>query len=330
MEPVRERDFTVETAAVEDGQAAGIHENGQSDAEEDVQPKGIVEDAAVESAQEDEPERLEVAPTEEELEAIAAELAETVDRRQRLQQDFDKFQARTEEQRPQWPVRARVPVLEEALTVHDDLARWLDAAPEATFEAMLEGAELVHTGLAGIVGRFDTGVSEAPVVLEVRGQEAVDETADEVGIQVQLARELAQLRSLANAYKAYRRRAKLEQGYEVERARMEVVEVLRAVLSALRDTLDKFGVEEVEDPTDRHEALEGAMHEVFDQYCQALKVFEVGPMETLDGPFDVDRHEAVGRAPKPGAKEGTVIYEARRGYMYGKQVLRYAQVIVAA
>ncbi len=55
----------------------------------------------------------------------------------------------------------------------------------------------------------------------------------------------------------------------------------------------------------------------------------VKPIEVVGEPFNPHLEEAVQRVDDPNVPDQTVIQEARKGYMYGDEVLRPAQVIVS-
>jgi molecular chaperone GrpE len=56
----------------------------------------------------------------------------------------------------------------------------------------------------------------------------------------------------------------------------------------------------------------------------------IRPMATLGEPFDPHLHLAFGTVPPdPGHPAGTIVREARPGYLLGDTVLRYAEVVVA-
>lgn len=69
---------------------------------------------------------------------------------------------------------------------------------------------------------------------------------------------------------------------------------------------------------------------VRERFLETLALEGVQPIAAAGQAFDPYRHVAVDTAPAgPGAPSGTVIAEARRGYVAGDRVLRYAEVVVA-
>jgi len=65
-------------------------------------------------------------------------------------------------------------------------------------------------------------------------------------------------------------------------------------------------------------------------FTQALRDAGAEPLETVGQPFNPTVHEAVGTAPANGRRPGTVAQEVRRGWRLGGELLRPAQVVVAA
>ena len=66
-----------------------------------------------------------------------------------------------------------------------------------------------------------------------------------------------------------------------------------------------------------------------DQMMQLLSQREVEPIDT-SGSFDPSRHEAVETVATTDVEPGTILETTRAGYTLGKDVLRYANVKVAA
>jgi molecular chaperone GrpE len=66
------------------------------------------------------------------------------------------------------------------------------------------------------------------------------------------------------------------------------------------------------------------------QFLAALREAGAEPIESVGTPFDPNTHEAVGTVPAAGVAAGTVVQEARRGWRLDGEVLRPAQVVVAA
>jgi molecular chaperone GrpE len=76
------------------------------------------------------------------------------------------------------------------------------------------------------------------------------------------------------------------------------------------------------------EGLWQGIEALYQQAAAILGRYDVSRVSTREALFDPSCHEAVGRAP--GAPEGTILDEVRAGYRIHDDVLRPAQVIVAA
>src|SRR5688572_1972601 len=128
------------------------------------------------------------------------------------------------------------------------------------------------------------------------------------------------LRLLAE-FENFRRRAAKEH----EAARREG---RRSALLPLLAVLDTFERALGAGSTDR-DFYEGvaATHRLF---LDALREAGAGPIESVGRPFDPNVHEAVATAPADGVPPGTVAREVRRGWLLGNELLRPAQVVVAA
>jgi molecular chaperone GrpE len=70
-----------------------------------------------------------------------------------------------------------------------------------------------------------------------------------------------------------------------------------------------------------------ATHRLF---VSALREAGAAPIESAGRPFDPQVHEAVATVPARGVAPGTVAREVRRGWRLGNELLRPAQVVVAA
>ena len=128
------------------------------------------------------------------------------------------------------------------------------------------------------------------------------------------------LRLLAE-FENFRRRAAKEH----EAARREG---RRSALLPLLAVLDTFERALGAGSTDR-DFYEGvaATHRLF---LDALREAGAAPIDSVGRPFDPNVHEAVATASADGVPPGTVAREVRRGWQLGNELLRPAQVVVAA
>ena len=128
------------------------------------------------------------------------------------------------------------------------------------------------------------------------------------------------LRLLAEFENVRRRMAR-----EHERARHEGRrDALLALLPAL-DTLERALAAGSTD-TPFYEGVV-ATHRLF---LDALRELGVEPVQSEGQPFDPNQHEAVATVTADDVDPGTVTREVRRGWRFGHELLRPAQVVVAA
>jgi molecular chaperone GrpE len=73
-----------------------------------------------------------------------------------------------------------------------------------------------------------------------------------------------------------------------------------------------------------------AVRAVYRKIMDLLASEGVKPMQSVGQPFDPALHEVVATAPAGEKTMGIVVQEVRRGYMWDDEVLRTAQVVVAA
>ena len=128
------------------------------------------------------------------------------------------------------------------------------------------------------------------------------------------------LRLLAD-FENFRRRIARERDGAREEGRRETV--LR-LLPAL-DTLERALATGSKDMA-FYEGV-AATHRLF---VTALRELGVEPIESEGRRFDPNLHEAVATVASEGVEPGTVAREVRRGWRLGDELLRAAQVVVAA
>jgi molecular chaperone GrpE len=122
-------------------------------------------------------------------------------------------------------------------------------------------------------------------------------------------------------FENFRRRVAREKAQAHQEGRRAALLPLLAVLDNLERALATGSVD--------RPFYEGvaATHRLF---TAALREAGAEPVESLGRPFDPAVHEAVATVPAEGAPPGTVVREMRRGWRLGEELLRPAQVVVAA
>ena len=128
------------------------------------------------------------------------------------------------------------------------------------------------------------------------------------------------LRLLAE-FENFRRRAAKEHEAARREGRRSALLPLLAVLDAFERALGAGSTDR-----DFYEGV-AATHRLF---LDALREAGAAPIESVGRPFDPNVHEAVATAPAEGVPPGTVAREVRRGWQLGNELLRPAQVVVAA
>jgi molecular chaperone GrpE len=144
----------------------------------------------------------------------------------------------------------------------------------------------------------------------------------EPGEPVDAAKLKEQLAYLAAEFENFRKRVAREReaqaAYGNER-------LLLAVLPFL-DNLER-AMDQATDPSD---PLLSGVRMTHDQFLSELRKFGLEQISAFGGPFDPSRHEAIACVPSPERPGGTILAEARKGYLLHGRLLRPAQVTVAA
>jgi molecular chaperone GrpE len=77
-------------------------------------------------------------------------------------------------------------------------------------------------------------------------------------------------------------------------------------------------------------ALLSGVRMTYDLFLSELRKFGLEQLPAQGGMFDPSRHEAIASVPSSGKPGGTILAEARKGYLLHGRLLRPAQVTVAA
>src|SRR5512135_3550541 len=78
------------------------------------------------------------------------------------------------------------------------------------------------------------------------------------------------------------------------------------------------------------DALLSGVRMTYDQFLSELRKFGLEQLPAQGGMFDPSLHEAIASVPSSGMPGGTVVAEARKGYLLHGRLLRPSQVTVAA
>ena len=102
-------------------------------------------------------------------------------------------------------------------------------------------------------------------------------------------------------------------------------QLLRAILPFLDNLERAMGQSEAST-----EAVLAGVRMTYDLFLAELRKFGLEQISAVGELFDPARHEAIGSVAWEGKPEGTVLSEARKGYLLYGRLLRPAQVMVAA
>jgi len=78
------------------------------------------------------------------------------------------------------------------------------------------------------------------------------------------------------------------------------------------------------------DALLSGVRMTYDLFLSELRKFGLEQLPAQGGTFDPSLHEAIASVPSSGKPGGTILAEARKGYLLHGRLLRPAQVTVAA
>jgi molecular chaperone GrpE len=120
----------------------------------------------------------------------------------------------------------------------------------------------------------------------------------------------------------YRKRVERERRETSERAAVSVVEELLPIVDDLERAL---GAE----AGPGAESYRKGVEIIYKQLADLLTRRGVTLIDAVGADFDPHVHQAVAHEPSPGARDGEVIEEMRRGYKIGDRLLRPAMVKVA-
>jgi len=141
------------------------------------------------------------------------------------------------------------------------------------------------------------------------------ETADAAKLKEQLA-------YLAAEFENFRKRVAREREAQ---AAFGNEQLLRAVLPFL-DNLERA----MGQAGSSADALLSGVRMTYDQFLSELRKFGLVQLPAQGGMFDPSLHEAIASVPSAGKPGGTILAEARKGYLLHGRLLRPAQVTVAA
>mgnify|MGYP001211057972 CR=1 FL=1 len=130
-----------------------------------------------------------------------------------------------------------------------------------------------------------------------------------------------QLMRLAADFENFRKRTRREQ----EEARQYGIEKLLHDLLPALDNLDRA----LGHSTSETNPLIEGVSLVARQFADILTTYGVSSFESINQPFDPEKHEAIGQVSTTEVPLGYVVEEVQKGYLLHDRLLRPARVLVA-
>jgi molecular chaperone GrpE len=141
------------------------------------------------------------------------------------------------------------------------------------------------------------------------------ETADAAKLKEQLG-------YLAAEFENFRKRVAREREAQAAFGNEQLMRAVLPFLDNLERAMAQEGVSAV--------ALLSGVRMTHDQFLLELRKFGLEQLSAQGGTFDPSLHEAIASVPASGKPGGTILAEARKGYLLHGRLLRPAQVTVAA
>lgn len=121
----------------------------------------------------------------------------------------------------------------------------------------------------------------------------------------------------------YKRRNAKERVELIQTAGKEVITAMLEVL----DDCDR-AEKQIQKTDDLNQVKEGVQL-VFNKLRSTLQSKGLKPMESVNTPFDVEKHEAITEIPVPTKElKGKVVDEVTKGYYLNDKIIRHAKVVV--
>ena len=153
-------------------------------------------------------------------------------------------------------------------------------------------------------------IEEGPVSVGEPG-----ETADAAKLKEQLA-------YLAAEFENFRKRVAREREAQAAFGNEQLLRAVLPFLDNLERAMGQAGASA--------DALLSGVRMTYDQFLAELRKFGLVQLPAPGGMFDPSLHEAIASVPSSGKPGGTILAEARKGYLLHGRLLRPAQVTVVA
>lgn len=131
-----------------------------------------------------------------------------------------------------------------------------------------------------------------------------------------------QLAYLAAEFENFRKRVAREREAQAAFGNEQLLRAVLPFLDNLERAMGQAGASA--------DALLSGVRMTYDQFIAELRKFGLVQLPAPGGMFDPSLHEAIASVPSSGKPGGTILAEARKGYLLHGRLLRPAQVTVAA
>ena len=132
-----------------------------------------------------------------------------------------------------------------------------------------------------------------------------------------------QLLRMAAEFDNYRKRSEREIGNIIQNANAELILLLLPVLDDLERILT------ASTSTPECNTITEAVRLVHKNFYKTLQDAGLAPMNSLEQPFNPEKHDALLHIPVAGKSSNLVVEEHKKGYEFRDRVIRHAQVIVS-
>jgi molecular chaperone GrpE len=161
--------------------------------------------------------------------------------------------------------------------------------------------------------------AEDPTVEDVEAELA---GGGESGDAVDAANLKEQLAYLAAEFENFRKRVAREREMQAAFGNEQLLLAVLPFLDNLERAMGQAGASA--------DALLSGVRMTYDLFLSELRKFGLEQYPAQGGTFDPSLHEAIASVPSSGKPGGTILAEARKGYLLRGRLLRPAQVTVAA
>lgn len=139
--------------------------------------------------------------------------------------------------------------------------------------------------------------------------------AENAVLKDQLLRSAAELDNI-------RKRTERERVQTIELANTRLILEILPVIDDLERSLKT-------ESSDRSDEFRDGVSLILQKLQSVLKRHGVEPFESVNQPFDVDKHDALLQVDQEGTEPGIVVGEHEKGYLMHGRVLRHAKVLVS-